>query len=105
MESSKDYFTGDVTLLYTGDTPSEQEQQEYLRTNYSGTYTLADHSPPSVYNGLENPGILTFEEVFTTLRFDNRDEFNKAVEQHQNSPRLIDIGYADMIIKLEGTHQ
>lgn len=35
------------------------------------------------------------------LHFEDRDAFNKACEEYRNNPRLIDIGYADMIITLQ----
>lgn len=36
-----------------------------------------------------------------TISFSSREEFNAACNQYANNPRLIDIGYADMIIILQ----
>lgn len=35
------------------------------------------------------------------LHFEDRDKFDKACDEYHNNPRLIDIGYADMIITLQ----
>jgi len=45
-----------------------------------------------------------FLENTEKLQFEDRDTFNKACEEHRNNPRLIDIGYSDMVIILDSSN-
>jgi hypothetical protein len=57
-ESSKDYGTGEVTLLFDNRTPSYTEISEHVEENYSMTSFSYMIEEPTEYNGLVNPGIV-----------------------------------------------
>jgi len=38
------------------------------------------------------------------LQFEDRDTFNQACDKYRNDPRLIDIGYSDMVIILDSSN-
>lgn len=51
-------------------------------------------------NGYHNMDFLANTEK---LQFEDREDFDRACEKYRNNPRLIDIGYSDMVITLEST--
>ncbi len=54
-ESSKDYGTGGVLMLWDGERPSNVEFLEYAKKNYGVTGKLSVTSP-SEFRGLKNLG-------------------------------------------------
>lgn len=61
-ESSKDYGTGTILLLFDGDSPSQTEIDEYLTRNYGiGVTGAVDVEPPSVFRGFKNLGTVTIK--------------------------------------------
>jgi len=57
-ESSKDYGTGQVLILWDGDKPSNEEFMKYARTEYGVTGALEVEEPTS-FRGMTNPGTAT----------------------------------------------
>lgn len=59
-ESSKDYGTGLVTLVYDEDTPSDLDITDYVKGNYGFTPGSVSIDPPSpvTRDGYVNPGII-----------------------------------------------
>jgi len=45
-----------------------------------------------------------FLENTEKLQFEDRDTFNKACDEYRSNPRLIDIGYSDMVIILDSSN-
>lgn len=45
-----------------------------------------------------------FLENTEKLQFEDRDTFNKACDEYSSNPRLIDIGYSDMVIILDSSN-
>jgi hypothetical protein len=56
-ESSREYGTMVITLLFDGDPPSKEEIDNYTRENYGETGE-AFITPPSRYYGMDNPGVI-----------------------------------------------
>lgn len=54
-ESSKDYGTGQVLMLWDGDKPSNEEFLEYSKIWYGVTGTL-EVEEPTVFQGMVNTG-------------------------------------------------
>jgi hypothetical protein len=56
-DSSKDYFTGKILMIYDGDIPSYEEVNQYCFDNYgfrpNFDYTV---EPPNEYRGYINHG-------------------------------------------------
>jgi len=57
-ESSKDYGTGVVLILWDGDRPSDDEFLEYAMASYGTTGTLEVYEPTD-FRGMTNPGTAT----------------------------------------------
>ena len=57
-ESSKDYGTGQVLILWDEDKPSDEEFLEYAKNKHGITGTL-EVDDPSVFRGMVNPGTAT----------------------------------------------
>lgn len=57
-ESSKDYATGEVLMLWDGDRPSNEEFIEYAKENHgvAGKLVIED---PTTFKGFQNPGTAT----------------------------------------------
>jgi len=60
LDSSKDYFTGQVVITFDGDAPTREEVNMYCMRNYGfapgGEYEI---EPPNDFMGYINPGTLT----------------------------------------------
>lgn len=54
-ESSKDYGTGQVLILWDGDRPGDEEFLEHAMLEYGTTGTL-EVDEPTVFRGITNPG-------------------------------------------------
>ena len=54
-DSSKDYGTGQVLILWDGDKPSNDEFLEHAMNEYGVTGTL-EVEEPTVFQGMVNPG-------------------------------------------------
>lgn len=57
-ESSKDYGTGQVLILWDGDKPSNEEFLEHAINEYGVTGALVVEEP-TLFRGMENPGTAT----------------------------------------------
>lgn len=56
-DSSKDYLTGRVLLIFDGSEPSREEIDEYCQRNYGFTpHTVDINQPDTGYGGHPNPG-------------------------------------------------
>lgn len=59
-DSSKNYYTGVITMIFDGDPPSMTEVDEYLIDNYGiGVTGTVDVELPYLFRGLFNPGSIT----------------------------------------------
>jgi hypothetical protein len=56
VDSSKDYFTGTVVLMFEGEQPSLSEINEYCRANYGFVPVSVDIDLPNDFLGYTNPG-------------------------------------------------
>lgn len=57
-ESSKDYGTGQVLILWDGDKPSDDEFVEHAKNEY-GTIGKLTVEEPTMFRGMSNPGTAT----------------------------------------------
>ena len=57
-ESSKDYGTGIILLLFEGEEPTLKEIDAYTQQNY-GMTGWASIELPSEFKGMKNPGTIT----------------------------------------------
>lgn len=59
-ESSKDYGTGIVTILFDNEIPTRTEINAHTRRHYgmTGKFEIV---PPSNFRGTENPGVITVQ--------------------------------------------
>lgn len=57
-ESSKDYGTGVVLILWDGDKPSDEEFLDHARAEY-GTDGTLEIDYPTEFRGMTNPGTAT----------------------------------------------
>jgi len=56
-ESTKDYLTGKVLLIYDGEEPTLEEIHDYCQRNYGFTPDSIDiNQPDEGYGGHPNPG-------------------------------------------------
>lgn len=55
-ESSKDYVTGKVLILWDGDRPTNDEFLEHATLVYGVKGSLIEVEEPTVFRGMENPG-------------------------------------------------
>lgn len=62
FESSKDYGTGTVLILWDGDKPSDDEFIEHARDMYGVTGILMVEDP-TIHKGGANPGTATITSV------------------------------------------
>lgn len=58
-ESTMDYGTGIVTILFDGDRPSYDAVREYCNKNYGFKPFGFTVAMPSEYKGMVNPGVVT----------------------------------------------
>lgn len=58
-ESSKDYGTGRVLILYSEEPPTVNEIQDYVKINYGITDGNIDIEKPSMFRGMMNLGTVT----------------------------------------------
>ena len=58
LESSKDYGTGVVTMLFDGERPSYDEVRAYCYEHYGFKPFGYTTTMPSEYRGLLNPGTI-----------------------------------------------
>ncbi|MCL4722891.1 MAG: hypothetical protein KJZ90_01250 [Rhodocyclaceae bacterium] len=65
-ESSKDYGTGVVLILWDGDKPSDEEFLKYARDKYGVDGALCVE-PPTEFHGMTNPGTATVTPNYTEL--------------------------------------
>ena len=59
LESSMDYGTGIVTMLFEGERPSYDAVREYCDKNYGFKPFGFTVTMPGEYKGLMNPGVVT----------------------------------------------
>lgn len=61
-DSSKDYFTGKIFMIFEGSIPTYEEVNEYCHTNY-GFRPNFDYNiePESYFKGYPIPGTVTVE--------------------------------------------
>ena len=59
LESTMDYGTGIVTILFDGDRPGYDAVREYCDKNYGFKPVGFSVTMPSEYRGLVNPGVVT----------------------------------------------
>lgn len=58
-DSSKDYLTGRVLLIFCGNVPSTEEINQYCETNYGFTPArMFIDEPDEGYGGHPNPGLV-----------------------------------------------
>ena len=73
-----------------------------MQTNYDNPRNkrrqAADGSEMSEYSDID------FFANTERLQFEDRETFKKACDEYLNNPRVIDIGYSDMVIILESSN-
>ena len=58
-ESSKDYISGSITILFDGETPTESEILDFVKDNYAFTGTpQIEIEPENEFRGLTNPAVI-----------------------------------------------
>lgn len=57
LESSRDVSTGLILLIFEGDTPTQQQIDDYTYAHH-GVTGKADIEPTSECKGLKNPGTI-----------------------------------------------
>jgi hypothetical protein len=57
-ESGIDYGTGNLIILFSGQTPSEEEIKNYVRRNYGRECVETESEIESSFRGLKNPGTI-----------------------------------------------
>ena len=62
-DSSKDYSTGVVTILWDNDRPTDEEFLSYVFGYYGDTGTLEITGVPNIFKGFYNPGTATVTPV------------------------------------------
>lgn len=58
-ESSKDYATGRVLILWGEEPPTVKEIESYVKTNYGIVAGEIHIDKPSMFRGMMNPGTIT----------------------------------------------
>ena len=62
LESSKDYGTGTITIIFGNPIPIRSEVNAYTQENYGMTGAFEIH-PPSNFRGMENPGVIKVQPI------------------------------------------
>ncbi len=57
-DSSRDYGTGSILILFDGADPTEHEIRDYVRRNYSSNCFEIEIESESSHNGYRNPGTI-----------------------------------------------
>ena len=109
-DSSKDYGTNEVTIIFDGDIPSKEEIIQYCKKNYGFIPSSIDIDPPNNFRGMINPGTIKVKQGVAEdnlSEHDQQDSYDPRGEGEIHQSYKVDVdpsARSYMIRKLHAAH-